>query len=249
MSAIVPIVITNGQKYSIEALPGDPWETRRAKQIIRAIIRAKNSIRPAMTTQDLARACSSYLGEADAVKTGTLNGLFAGTRKSISAQEVEMFASVLYMDVLELLYPAGEQVEVRPGQFKNSADALADAIMPPVMDNPMRFGRTEAIVTLVRTAGELEDSTARAIVAIKTGATEYISISIQHIRYLALALKEQHSALGNLDSQGLQLTGTVRWALSMFEQGQITPEFLLSLEPLFAGHSVGDYRIGGPSHG
>lgn len=135
MSASVAFVNSSAAKYSTDALPGDTWETRRTKQTVRAIARAKTELR--ITTEELAARCSEFLG--DEVKPTTLNGLFAGKRKSLSTAEVEMFAAVVRVSTLDLLYPPGEMVEVEPGRTLPSADALILAMQPE--SNPAPWPR------------------------------------------------------------------------------------------------------------
>lgn len=242
MSVIVRIVNTEA-KYSLDALSGDEWEVRRTKQILRAVLRAKNEMN--VTTEQLAQSCSRFMGAPDSVKTATLNGMFAGKRKSISMSEVEMFAKVLHQPVLDILYPAGEKVEVSPGRFASSADALADAVLPPLFSATVRFGgRAEAIIQILRRAGWLENATARAIWSLRRMSSQAPD-RIRDVKYHLEAFHTEYFTMEALDNQqAITLPSTVHWALDTFDPQQITPSFLLELEPLFEGQAVGDYWFG-----
>lgn len=101
-------------KYSTSPLPGDDWETRYTKAIVRNMIRVKEM--QGFTTQRFVDRCNEFLGETDKVKLSSINGLFAGKRKTISTAELQMFASALDVPVLGLLYPPqSEDIEIRPG--------------------------------------------------------------------------------------------------------------------------------------
>lgn len=110
-------------KFSSDALPGDDWETRRTKEIIRNISLLKEM--QGFTTEELRKRCNAFLSEPDRIKVSTLNGLFAGKRKTISATEVEMFASALDVPLQAVLFhPNQPQVEVRPGQCVTPLEAI-----------------------------------------------------------------------------------------------------------------------------
>lgn len=233
-------------KYSIEELPGDSWEKRRTKQTVRAIIRAKNEMN--VTTEALASACNKYLGEPDSVKPATLNGLFAGKRESISLVEVQMFAAVLYMSVVDLLYPAGENIEIRPGEFASSPDALGKALSPPVLGVGMRsLGRAEAVLNLLRRIIWLEDATARAIWAIRTQGESTVNERIQRLIWEVSSFNDAFLTLEVIDEKPLTVPSTVDWALENQDAESITPSFILTLEPRFEGQSVGNYKLNGHS--
>lgn len=108
-------------KYSINPLPSDGWEARFTKQVARSVAFHKDSL--GITTEELAARCGEFLNEPGAVKASTLNGLFAGKRKSIGIAEVFMFATALEVPVMSLLVPLGivDDVEVRPGMPLSAA--------------------------------------------------------------------------------------------------------------------------------
>lgn len=110
-------------KQSINPLPDDDWETSLTKRIARNIARAKDEV--GLTTEQLAALCSTFLGKQGAVKATTLNGLFAGKRKSVSAAELVMFSACLDVPVLALLTaPFDTDVEIRPGRSMPPLRAL-----------------------------------------------------------------------------------------------------------------------------
>lgn len=108
---------TDARQYSITRLPGDDWEIRFTKQVVRNIAHYKDELR--LTTEQLAERCSEAYGEPGKVKGSTLNGLFAGKRKSIGAAEIMIFAAALGVPPVMLMLPIGleETVEARPGYF------------------------------------------------------------------------------------------------------------------------------------
>lgn len=115
--------VNSAPKYSLQALPGDDWEVRLTKAIIRNISWLKDE--QGITTEQLARRCDEFLGTSGATKTSTLNGLFAGKRKTISVPEVIMFATALSVPVMALLAPSRvQEIEVRPGSTMNPVAAL-----------------------------------------------------------------------------------------------------------------------------
>lgn len=115
--------VNSTPKYSMQALPGDDWEVRLTKTVIRNIAMLKDE--QGITTEQLARRCNEFLGESDAIKTSTLNGLFAGKRKAISVPEMVMFATALGVPVISLLAsPWVQELEVRPGSVMDPVAAL-----------------------------------------------------------------------------------------------------------------------------
>ena len=110
-------------KFSLLPLSGDDWETRYTKSIIRNMVKIKDL--QGFTTQDLVDRCNQFLGEENKIKLATLNGLFAGKRKSITAAELQMFASALDVPLLTLLYlPQEDTLEIRPGHTATSSYAI-----------------------------------------------------------------------------------------------------------------------------
>lgn len=252
-------IVNAAAKYSLEPLEGDGWEVRRAKQMVRAL--ARERAKGGMTTEELARRCSRFLGEEGAVKTATLNGIFAGKRKSFSVAELEMFAAALSLPIDRILFPTGEQIEVRPGRFKSSADALVSSMSVtfPAASYPVRVGgRAEGALAIVQDAEEIADAAARVIGGYRLGlGTE---------NYLALRMMRLGFAPQNL-SRSIQryretwheepptippgvsavLEVDLRTALSADKPDyEAAIAMLLPLEPLFEGIWIGDYRLGGP---
>jgi len=102
-------------KYSLSPLPGDDWEVRFTKGVVQNIARYRDL--RGFTTADLAAACNAIYGEADHIKASTLNGLFAGKRKSIGIAEILVFALALNVPPIALLFASdNRQIEVSPGQ-------------------------------------------------------------------------------------------------------------------------------------
>lgn len=111
---------------ALQYAEGDSWGVRRTKQIVREIS-AWRATR-GLTTEVLAERCTEWLGETEnPVTTAWLNSLFAGKRKGLSLAEIEMFAAVLRVNLLELVYPTGERVEVKPELMRESADVIVRA--------------------------------------------------------------------------------------------------------------------------
>lgn len=250
--------VNTALKYSLDALEGDGWEVRRAKQMIRFIARERS--RGTMTTQELARRCSKFLGADDAIKTSTLNGLFAGKRKSLSVAELEMFASVLGLAVDEIMYPAGEQIEVRPGEFLSSADALVNAfsVSLPSAVGSIRVGRrAEAAFAIVKSADEIEDVVVRAIGSWRLGALAPITLGhrLVSLAYTPKALQRQlETYRSTWRDEPPTLSEGVRALLSIDLSAALEGEdpniemamqMLLPLESYFVGYVVGGYRLGG----
>lgn len=119
--------MNSSPKYSVQALPGDDWEVRYTKTIVRTIVSLKEQL--GITTEELAARCNLFLHEPDKIKTSTLNGLFAGKRKSISVPEVIMFAAALNTPVMSLISPPWVQgIEVRPGERMEAVRAMRTMI-------------------------------------------------------------------------------------------------------------------------
>lgn len=248
----VIVLIVNTPKYSIEDLPGDTWEVRRTKQVARAILRTK--IARGMTTDALAKQCSVYLGEENAVKTSTLNGLFAGKRRTISFTEIEMFSQVLGISMLELLYPVAETVEVRPGVTKTSADALVRSLKA-VLD----FGQTTlwvqsrdaAVLDVIERAWTVDMHAGKAIYAVQKFGPEHSQsrLNLEKLKYAVFSFKNAVRRLKEHGEQIPSIPKTVEWALE-FEGDEVPVDFLLfAIEPLYkdTGTLIGDYRLGGES--
>ncbi|TFC00261.1 MULTISPECIES: hypothetical protein [unclassified Cryobacterium] len=237
-------------KYSIEDLPSDAWDVRRTKQVARAILRAKTSLN--VTTGQLAERCNHFLGDPEAVKTSTLNGLFAGKRRAISSTELEMFSAVLMVSVLELLYPTGEMIEIRPGSVVSSSDALVGALGVTFVigqHSVYNGGRDATVLEVVQRAHMVDTYTGRTIHALRSWGPEHSQsrINLEQLRYAASNLNARIRALASLGETPPTIPASASWALGLNEEA-ITGEFILSaVEPLFAGKgiSIGDYRLGG----
>lgn len=238
--SVIVRIVNSPAKYSIEELPGDTWEIRRTKQIIRAILRAKNEVNA--TTEALAKSCSAYLGEPDAVKVSTLNGLFAGKRKTISVIETQMFADVLFTPLSSLLYPEGEAVEIRPGHHVKSSDALAESLVPEVLKGFRNGGRTEAVLNVIRGVDTLEAATRRFIWADRT-EQRTADAYLREVKFTASVLRMALDKLNGYDKLGMDLPETCEWVLTIPHEDMITPAFLLGLEPLFDGFVIDGYRM------
>jgi hypothetical protein len=111
-------------RLSIQDLPGDDWETRFSKQVARNIAAYKDERK--MTTKGLADACNEIYRDPDHVKVATLNGLFAGKRKSIGLAEIMVFARALKVAPILLMVPLTleKHVELVPGHTLDISDAL-----------------------------------------------------------------------------------------------------------------------------
>ncbi|MDJ0337621.1 helix-turn-helix transcriptional regulator [Cryobacterium sp. PH31-O1] len=104
------------RKFSLDNLPGDDWEVRFTKGIVRTIAHYRDL--RGLTTEQLAAKCSEALGEPGKIKGNTLNGLFAGKRKSIGMAEMLVFARALDVPPIFLMLPmaTGDDVEIGPGE-------------------------------------------------------------------------------------------------------------------------------------
>lgn len=112
------------QKTSAYPLPGDDWEVRFTKTIVRSIAHYKTAA--GLTTRDLAAACGVAAGDPDYLKPTTLNNLLAGKRRSIGVAELLVFAQALEVPPLALLVPLGveDTVEYWPNHSMSTADAV-----------------------------------------------------------------------------------------------------------------------------
>ena len=114
---------TKFPKLSINALPGDDWETRLSKQVARNISFYKYLQK--LTTKQLAEICNEiYKGNGE-IKVPTLNGLFHGKRKSISIGEIMVFARALKVAPIMLMLPVAtaEDIEIVPGETVEPLEA------------------------------------------------------------------------------------------------------------------------------
>jgi transcriptional regulator with XRE-family HTH domain len=123
------------RKFSSEPLPADDWEIRFTKQIVRTIARYRDL--RGLTTEQLAARCSEAYGEPGKVKGNTLNGLFAGKRKSIGVAEILIFAQALEVTPIFLMLPiaGGDEVEIQPGEKVHAYEAyrrmvVAQPVLP-----------------------------------------------------------------------------------------------------------------------
>ncbi|TFD80303.1 hypothetical protein E3T54_03485 [Cryobacterium sp. Sr8] len=107
---------TDERKFSLDDLPGDDWEVRFTKQVVRNVARYRDL--RGLTTEQLAAGCSEVFGEPGKVKGNTLNGLFAGKRKNIGIAELLVFAQALNVPPIALVLPMdNSDVVISPKQF------------------------------------------------------------------------------------------------------------------------------------
>lgn len=234
-------------KFSIETLSSDSWEARRTKQIARAVLKLKN--KRGYTTDQLAGRCSRFMGADGSVKTATLNGLFAGKRKTVSVTEVQMFAYALDASVVDLMYPPTELIEVRPSRFVSSADALVESL-----DFVVRLGnvtlpndsRLELVLDTAKALMQAEHETTSAMYSLHVHGTVAANTKIELLRF---RIRELQSTLRKLADRGEEpptYPASMAWVADVAPEA-IGPDFLLSIEPLFQGTSVGEYRLGEPN--
>lgn len=249
------VIVNSSPKYSLEPLEGDEWEVRRTKQILRAVVREKEARR--VTTEVLAARCSAFLGAPESVKKATLNGLFAGKRKTISITELTMLARALGVAIWDLVYPVREEIEVRPGVFMSSADALvADSFisLPVVGSGNMVHlpGRLVDTSRLITRSEVLTDHVARAIAHIRAGiglghhlasaAYEAYEFRLDLARY-----EETYGEAPTLRSGVREVTSLAFNRNEVAQGGDAAKNFaaqLLAIEHLFTGISIGDYKLG-----
>ncbi len=231
-------------KFSIETLSTDGWEARRTKQIARAVLRLKND--RGYTTEQLARRCSVFMGADDAVKTATLNGLFAGKRKTVSVTEVQMFAYALDTSVIDLMYPPAELVEVRPSRFVSSSDALVESL-----DFVLKLGnvtlptdsRLELVLEIAKGFMQIEHETTSAIYSLRVLGPAVANPKIEMLRYRVQNLQSQMRKLAERGEQPPSHSPTMEWVAGVAPEA-IGAAYLTSIEPLFRGTTVGDYKLG-----
>lgn len=253
--SVTVLIVSSAPKYTLDDLPTDGWEVRRTKQIVRAMVSAKNEL--GMTTEQLASRCNEWLGETDAVKPATLNGLFTGKRKSLSVTEVEMFAAVLLLPLLDLIYPPKQAVEARPRHEVASVDALVTALRPLVYFPGYRgpYGvpvgsRAEEVLSFVRAAWSVENSAVRAIGEVRTSGWDdaYAKTRIERFKVAITELNHQASKLEERFGEVPTLQEGSRWALAVNGgpawDDEIDDELLNRIEPLFVGHEYKGYRLG-----
>lgn len=247
--------VNNDQKYSLDPLEGDEWEVRRTKQVLRAVVRAKE--KQALTTEQLASRCSDFMGQQGAVKRATLNGLFAGKRKSLSIAELTMLASALRKSMWDLIYPVGEEVEVSPGRFISSADALVNEtfVSLPVTGQgnvALIPGRVAATIEVIQAAEVLTDHVMRAIAHARAGVgnTHHLSSAA----YEAFELRTKVASYARDYGDAPTLSDAVRFVIDLqFNRNNVAnggpaarvfESQLLSIEHYFDGISIGGYRLG-----
>jgi hypothetical protein len=243
--------IAREAKYSIDELQGDSWEVRRTKQVARAILKAKSS--RGLTTERLAQLCSEFLGQEDSVKTSTLNGLFAGKRRSIATTELDMFARVLNVSVLDLLYPAGELVEVQPHRQLPNADALGLGVGAIFDIGDVRVyepNRSLRLLDVMKNSFVVDGDTARAISALRTWGPEHTQtqLSIEQLKFSASNLITSVRSVRSTEDMPT-IPETASWVLSLdsWALKSLSAETILAIEPLYEGKGllIGDYRLGG----
>lgn len=235
-------------KFSVERLPNDPWEVRRTKQIVRAIIVAKQAKK--WTTEELAERCNRFLDEPGAVKVSTLNGLFAGKRKTITATELEMFASVLHVDLLSLMYPVGEPVEVGPRGVMVSSEALVKIVLADIhlADNVILFeiSRTQNLLDLRRGAHELLNEAVGAIGSLRRLGLENpeSQYKIDSLRWKLQSVQRLVKAIDKGgDSASDLIPGEIAWMLTI-DPERLSADLVLSGEKFLTAWSVGGYQLG-----
>lgn len=228
--ASVAFVNTSPPKYSLEPLVGDDWETRRAKQVIRAVVRAKNEIK--VTTEELARRCSELTGRE--VKTATLNGIFAGKRKAVSLSDLEAFSQALIVPLTDLLYPPGEEIEVRPDIFMSAADALTSSLTRGPFDLPAL--RTSRLLLFKQTTWRLERATEAALDALMAPAdaepSPEVKSRLEILRFAIFEFQKEYYGI-EADNDSPTLSKRVSWALDAYPLEVVTARYVENLRPLF----------------
>ncbi len=232
VSAIVRNVNTDAARFSLDTLPSDEWGARRTKQIFRAIARAKNAA--GLTTDQLATMCSDYLGEPGAIKLGTLNGMFAGKRKSISVVEVEVFAAVLGVPFFDLIYPPREVVERNPTVSTTGAAMIRNAVGDR--------SRLDIILyndTLLKT---IFQATARAILAATSADEDQVEGSLIDLRnYVGLWARQAPIA----SAEGVELPELLKWVADIFDpENQIHAKYVQRLRKIFEGQDLAALAAG-----
>lgn len=243
------------RRYSLDPLPGDEWEVRRTKQILRAVVRQKNELK--MTTEELAKRCAKFL-DVEEFKPATLNGLFSGKRKSVSATELEMFSAVLHCSVLDLLYPPGEEIEAPDGSKRPSGAALVanTHVMLPTASGPIWVGgRVASIVELMSAYRNVEHHMVNLIGTYRLGYGEsrtrekYFQLgwalsALEHrIEEHEKGYSEPPPYLPSGISHLLDLALEAPDSPDGFSMDLVLPR-ILDLEPYFEGHSFGRYKLG-----
>jgi hypothetical protein len=234
-------------KFSIETLNSDGWEARRTKQIARAVLKLKNE--RGYTTDQLARRCSRFMGADGSVKTATLNGLFAGKRKTVSVTEVQMFAYALDASVVDLMYPPAEVVEVRPSRFVSSADALVESL-----DFVLKLGnvtlptnsRLELVLDIAKAFMQIEHETTSAIYSVRVHGDAVANPKIEMLRYRVQNLQSNLRKLVERGDKPPTHSPAMDWVVEVAPEA-IGPAYLTSIEPFFKGTTVGEYRLGEPN--
>ncbi|MGM1018008.1 MAG: hypothetical protein ACQEW8_10770 [Actinomycetota bacterium] len=213
-----------------------------------------------MTTEQLAERCSTFLGAPNAMKRATLNGLFAGKRKSLSITELSMLSNALHADLWDFVYPAGEEIEVRPGRFAASADALVSEMFVslPIVGagKTVRFpGRLIAAAEIVSAAENLADHVVRAIAHARVGigAGHHLASAAYEAFDLRVKLgsyertyREDPPSIAAGVSAVVELSFNRNEVAQGAEAARRFEAELLAIEYLFAGVSIGEYKLGGP---
>jgi hypothetical protein len=100
------MLVAPSKPTSIDELPDDDWEARFTKAIVRNLARLRAYA--GMTIDEFATACDEVAGEPGRFKANTLQGLFAGKRKTIALSELVIFAEALRVPLIALLVPVVE---------------------------------------------------------------------------------------------------------------------------------------------
>ncbi|WP_159576065.1 hypothetical protein [Microbacterium sp. 8M] len=198
-----------------------------------------------------------FMGEVGSVKKATLNGLFAGKRKTLSITELAMLADALHVSMWDLIYPVGEEIEVRPGHFASAADALAnDALVTLPGGRETTWsrvpGRIVETAEVVMAGESLNNHVTRAIAHARAGVGQD-----NHLASAAYEAFELRTRLGTYEKfygDAPTLPESVRRVLAMSfnrnevaQGGEAARAFelqLLTLEDLFVGVSIGSYQLG-----
>lgn len=241
----VRIMNSQAPKYSLHPLPGDSWEVRFTKQVARNILRAKDDA--GLTTGQLATRCNEFLGSEDQVKLSTLNGLFAGKRRSIGVSEIFMFAAALDKPAFELLLsPDTEQSEVRPGQMMSTAEAIKTALglapwfkpehNPLHMPTPGRAGalgetgwRYEPLIRFWLAQDRAYDALGHAMQAVERGDPDtVVEGAAARLRSSMYELKDDEDYVKRLELTPTTAAEGLEWVHKM-DPGAVDGRFLRSI--------------------
>jgi hypothetical protein len=141
------------KKTSVDDLPGDDWETKFTKHIVRNILRYKDEL--GLSTAALAEKYSQALGSPGALKPTTLNNLLAGKRARISVTEVILFARALDVAPIALIFSSkNESLTYLPDWPSGSLSIDGLASFVGDVGNSNAFFESVAPFNLVRQLNE-----------------------------------------------------------------------------------------------